>query len=124
VLSRQSVFLYILVGNVDRHTRNFGLFYNNLENKYEVPLIFDNGMGLFEHDDYRDRYDSFDAAMGRVYINPYGEDPFDLLELLESEYDLVQIYPGLTKLKYNDLLHKRFASEYMERMCEHWQRLD
>lgn len=114
----------ILVGNVDRHTRNFGLFYNNHEDKFEIPLIFDNGMGLFEHDDYRDRYDSFDSAMGRVYINPYGEDPFDLLKLIESEFDLVKIYPGLTRLKYNDLLHKRFATEYMERMCEHWQRLD
>ena len=89
-----------LVGNVDRHTRNFGLFYDSIEGKYIIPYAFDNGMGLFEHDYYRDRYESYDAAMRNVYVSPYGEDPFDMILLLDEEYDLLARYPELTKLNY------------------------
>ena len=71
-----------LTGNVDRHTRNFGLFYRNDTGRFEIPLVFDHGMGLFEHDYYRDQYESFDEAMRNVYVAPYGEDPFDLLKML------------------------------------------
>lgn len=107
-----------LVGNIDRHTRNFGLFYNTFTKRHEIPLIFDNGMGLFENDGYRDRYSSYDAAMMNVYVSPYGEDPFDMMDLLMNEWDLYTIYPKLTDLEYDSLKNTPFATEYIRRMKE------
>lgn len=108
-----------LVGNVDRHTRNFGLFYNVLDRKYEVPMIFDNGMGLFEHDCYE--YASYEDAMRSVYVAPYGEDPFEMIQMLDEEFSLRKIYPKLTEFVYKSHLQKPFAVEYMERMRKIWQ---
>ncbi len=111
-----------LVGNVDRHTKNFGLFYNTLEGKYEIPLLFDNGMGLFEHDGYKDTYENFDAAMMTVYVSPYGEDPFDMIQMLEKEFHLLEIYPSLKTLKIQSEWMTPFAKEYIERMLSIWQK--
>ena len=111
-----------LVGNVDRHTRNFGLFYNVNTGEYEIPLIFDNGMGLFEHDYYRDRYTSYDSAMNNVYVAPYGEDPFEMLKMLDAEYDLRKMYPGIENVKYSDILSTPYALEYERRIEEFWQK--
>ena len=113
-----------MVGNVDRHTRNYGLFYNPLHEEYSIPLIFDNGMGLFEHDAYRDRYESFDDAMHNVYVSPYGEDPFDMIRLLDNEFHLKQVYGGVESIHYPDILHTAFALEYERRMNDLWQKLD
>lgn len=107
-----------LVGNVDRHAKNFGLFYNSFKNKYEIPLIFDNGMGLFEHDYYRDHYTNFEDAMRTVYVSPYGEDPFDMIELLKTEFELHQIYPDLARLEYRSNWCTPYAREYMMRMLQ------
>ncbi|MCR5250815.1 MAG: HipA domain-containing protein [Lachnospiraceae bacterium] len=112
-----------LLGNVDRHTRNFGLFYRSDTGKFEIPLVFDSGMGLFEHDHYRDRYGSYDEAMRNVYVSPYGEDPFELLEMLDGEFGLKSIYPGIEEPDYGELLKTPFALEYMERMKEAWRKL-
>lgn len=111
-----------LVGNVDRHTKNFGLFFNAMTGKYEIPLIFDNGMGLFEHDYYRDNYHSFEEAMNSVYVSPYGEDPFDMIRMLDEEFCILDLYPGLKDLKYPDILSTPFAQEYERRMLELWQK--
>ena len=111
-----------LVGNVDRHTRNFGLFFNAYSGKYEIPLLFDNGMGLFEHDYYRDRYDSYESAMKNVYVSPYGEDPFDMMSLLDKEFDLKARYPGIVSLSYLNILTTPFALEYEKRMIKLWQK--
>lgn len=111
----------ILVGNVDRHTKNFGLFYNTNTGEYEIPLIFDNGMGLFEHDYYRDNYNSFEAAMGNVYVSPYGEDPFDMLKILDEEYDLRNLYPQIDNLDYESEWMSDNASEYIKRIKEFWK---
>lgn len=108
-----------LVGNVDRHTRNFGLFFNANSGKYEIPLVFDNGMGLFENDYYRDSYNTFDEAMRNVYVAPYGEDPFDMLEMLIEEFDLINIYPTIRDLRYPDILSTEYALEYERRMLEY-----
>ncbi|QFJ54983.1 helix-turn-helix domain-containing protein [Pseudobutyrivibrio xylanivorans] len=113
-----------LVGNVDRHTRNFGLFFNSINGEYQIPLIFDNGMGLFEHDYYRDNYHTFEEAMNNVYVSPYGEDPFDFLEILNREYKVKEIYKGVNEIKYIDILNTPFAKEYERRMSELWQKLD
>ena len=111
-----------IIGNVDRHTRNFGLFYNVHTGKFEIPLVFDSGMGLFENDPYRDEYRTFEEAMNHVYVAPYGEDPFDMLELLDKEYGLRSIYGNKEGFKYGDVLKTEFALEYEKRMNELWQR--
>ena len=108
-----------LVGNVDRHTKNFGLFFNAYSGKYETPLVFDNGMGLFENDYYRDSYNTFDEAMRNVYVAPYGEDPFDMIEMLNKEFDLLNIYPTIRDIKYQDILSTEHALEYERRMLEY-----
>ena len=113
-----------LVGNVDRHTRNFGLFYDCNKERYEIPLVFDSGMGLFEHDNYKESYKTYEEAMNNVYVAPYGEDPFDMLSMLGNEYDLKRLYPGVNTISYGDLLKTRFALEYERRMQELWQKLD
>ena len=112
-----------LTGNVDRHTRNFGVFFDSNKEEYSIPLIFDNGMGLFEHDYYRDNYTSFDDAMHNVYVAPYGEDPFDFLELLNREFHIKKLYK-VSDISYPDILNTPFALEYERRMRELWQKLD
>lgn len=111
-----------LVGNVDRHTKNFGLFFDATSGKYEIPPLFDNGMGLFEHDNYKEHYTSFDTAMGQVYVAPYGEDPFDMIEMLDKEFDLMKLYPGLATYGYHTEWITPYAKEYMERMISRWQK--
>lgn len=104
-----------LVGNVDRHTRNFGIFYNNLCGKYEIPLIFDSGMGLFENDSYRDHYKTFEDAMHNCYVSPYGGDPFDLIDILEKEFAISKRY-SFQNLRIIQALPGKYAIEYTDRM--------
>ena len=113
-----------LVGNVDRHTRNFGLFYNSFNGEYQIPLVFDNGMGLFEHDYYRDNYRTFEEAMNNVYVSPYGEDPFEFIKILNEEFHIRKIYQGVDQISYLDVLTTPFAKEYERRTSELWQKLD
>lgn len=61
----------ILVCNVDRHFRNFGFCYNIKNKKYEVPPIFDCGMGLFESDLTFRQMDKFEDCLRYCYIEPY-----------------------------------------------------
>ena len=111
-----------LVGNMDRHDKNYGLFYNANMHRFEIPLIFDNGMGLFENDHYRDSYRTFEEAMHNVYVAPYGEDPFALLSLLDEAFDLRKIYPGIENLHYPDVLQTPFALEYERRILDFWRK--
>lgn len=111
-----------LIGNVDRHTKNFGLFFNAESSCYEIPLIFDNGMGLFEHDRYKNSYMSFEDAMRNVYVSPYGEDPFDMIKMLDTEYDLISKYPKLSTLTTHSEWMSTFAKKYLERMMSIWQK--
>lgn len=113
-----------LIGNVDRHTRNFGLFYRSNSKHFEIPLVFDSGMGLFEHDYYRDQYENFDEAMRNVYVSPYGEDPFELMVILNKEFHLKEVYPGVEAPTYGKELDTPFALEYEKRMIALWQKLD
>lgn len=108
-----------LVGNVDRHMKNFGLFFNNTINEWMIGPAFDNGMGLFEHDYYRDRYESYESAMNNVYIAPYGEDPFEMIDMLSKEFNLGKIYPGLKEFEYTNELTTEYAKEYERRMIAH-----
>ena len=112
-----------LIGNVDRHTRNFGVFFNSNTGEYSIPLIFDNGMGLFEHDYYRDEYKNFDEAMNNVYVAPYGEDPFDFLQELNRHFNLKKIYEA-RNITYLNILNTPFALEYERRMQHLWLKFD
>ena len=111
-----------LVGNTDRHDKNYGLFFNVNTQRFEIPLIFDNGMGLFENDPYRDRYQTFEEAMHNVYVAPYGEDPFALLEMLDAEFDLRGRYPGIENIVYPDILTTPFALLYERRIKDLWRK--
>ncbi len=108
-----------LIGNIDRHTKNFGLFFNNNTGRYEIPPIFDNGMGLFENDYYRDSYKSFEEAMNHVYVAPYGEDPFDMIKMLNDEFNLIHIYSNLGDVKYMELLNTDFSRRYIKEMIDY-----
>lgn len=108
-----------LIGNVDRHTHNFGLLYNAANSCYCISPIFDNGMGLFEHDPYRDSYTTYNEAMRSVYVAPYGEDPFDMLDIIDKEYCLSEFYPNLSNISYPSILNKPFVLEYEERMLNY-----
>ena len=81
-------------------------------------------MGLFEHDYYRDQYESFEEAMRNVYVSPYGEDPFELLEMLDKAFGLKTKYSGIERPYYGEELTTPFALEYEKRMCELWQKFD
>ena len=91
--------------------------------EYSIPPVFDNGMGLFEHDYYRDEYKTFDEAMNNVYVAPYGEDPFEFLEELNRHFHLKDIYSP-SEINYPDTLHTPFALEYERRMHDLWLKLD
>lgn len=82
----------ILVGNIDRHTRNFGVFWDSLYSRYSIARVFDNGMGLFENDYYRDNYNCIEDRMRNTYVAPYGEDPFDMLIILKKHININNIY--------------------------------
>lgn len=74
----------MLVLNQDRHVRNFGVFKNNNTGKYQIAMLFDFGMGLFENDTVFDNAKSLEECMRYSYIAPYGDDPFELLDLLKT----------------------------------------
>jgi len=74
----------LLVLNQDRHFSNFGVFMNNISMSYEIAMLFDFGMGLFENDTMFDKLFSLDDCMRYSYIAPYEEDPFELLDVLKQ----------------------------------------
>lgn len=78
------VIVDMLVLNQDRHFKNFGVFYNNTTCKFEVAMLFDFGMGLFENDNMFDDMDKLSDCMRYSYIAPFGEDPFDMARMLKE----------------------------------------
>lgn len=74
----------LLVLNQDRHFRNFGVFWNSKTNNYEIAMLFDFGMGLFENDTHFDTLSTLNDCMRYSYIAPFGEDPFELLDMLKT----------------------------------------
>lgn len=76
-----------LVANTDRHLRNFGVFKNEAGDIL-VPMIFDNGMGVLENTPYRDSIKTLEEADRYLYISPYGEDPFDMIDILFDNFDM------------------------------------
>lgn len=109
--------LDIIVGNIDRHSKNYGVFFDTIHSCYEIALIFDNGMGLFENDYYRDNYKTYEDALHNVYIAPYGEDPFELVDLLASNFDLSKY--NVTSLELNEsYIPNDYAKRYLFEIIE------
>lgn len=109
--------LDIIVGNVDRHSKNYGVFFDTIHSRYEIALIFDNGMGLFENDYYRDNYKTYEDAMHNVYVSPYGEDPFDLIEILSNDFDLSKY--NVASLKIDEsYVPSEYAKRYLYEIRE------
>lgn len=92
----------VLVGNNDRHTKNFGVFWNINSNKFSLAKIFDSGMGLFENDYYRDNYRNMQERMRNVYVSPYGEDPFDMIKILKNYVNINNLY-NFNNIKSSEL---------------------
>lgn len=86
----QMAIVDILVGNTDRHLRNIGAGYNAINGSRKLLPIFDFGMGLFEHDQYAKKHWNFQGNLDRVYIEPYGESPIDLINILGARYGIRQ----------------------------------
>lgn len=105
-----------LVGNVDRHDKNFGVFYKDGE--FTTALLFDNGMGMFEHSPYLDSYMSWEEAMREVYVAPYGEDPFDMIDILNSHYDIKKLCLGVDLSIDDEIFPNEFAKEYYKHILE------
>jgi hypothetical protein len=110
----QLVILDILTGNLDRHLKNFGCFANG--NALVRPLIFDNGLGLFEGVVDYNFCDSYDDFMRETYISPYGEDPFELLRLLKP-VKLKNYLSALCKLE-NTTFPSKFAKQYYKNILD------
>lgn len=104
-----------LVGNSDRHTRNFGIMTNQATGKVKVADIFDSGMGLFENTSYRDTYDKWTDGLRELYVAPYGEDPFEMIDLLQKEYNIKNLY-DFDKLSIPDELPNKLAEGYLKEM--------
>lgn len=107
-----------LVGNGDRHTRNFGLFYDNDKGYYQIAQIFDSGMGLFENTYYRDKYSSYEEAMRDCYVAPYGEDPFEMLGMLQEHYRISDKY-NFAQLRWDGEVPNRFAQDYLNKVLQY-----
>lgn len=106
----------ILVGNVDRHDKNFGVFFR--DDKFSTAYLFDNGMGLFEHTPYLETYDTWENAMREVYVAPYGEDPFEMIEILDKEYGFKKRFDNVDLSIEDSLFPNDFAIEYYKNILE------
>lgn len=89
-----------LVCNPDRHMRNFGAWlYGN--GKVSLYPIFDNGLGFGQWVTSTSYYQTYEDYLREAYIAPYGEEPIEMLRLLEINYKVVsnRLYPKLKQLK-------------------------
>lgn len=114
------VFVDLLVLNQDRHIHNFGVCWDNIKNCYTISPLFDFGMGLFENSNDFDDCNSLDDCLRYSYLEPFGEDPFDLANMLLN-YQPFNKYLSLKK-KYGKLsINKNIfpndlAYEYYKKM--------
>lgn len=111
----------IIVGNADRHMRNFGAWLRN-DGKYQLYPIFDNGLGFGQGVSDLRYCQTYMDYMRETYVAPYGEDPFDMLEILDSKYNIkrsillphIKQLSALGKMGYpND-----FAKQYYHNILE------
>lgn len=75
----------LLVLNQDRHFKNFGVLDDLCTGQFSVAPLFDFGMGLFENDTMFDDLQDLDDCLRYSYLEPFGEDPFELFDMLVTE---------------------------------------
>ncbi len=105
----------IMVGNSDRHTRNFGAWLH-CDGSYSLYPIFDNGLGFGQGVSDLRYCRTYNDFMRETYIAPYGEDLFELLQMLDKIYHIKQrlLRPHLNELsKLGKIGYPNaFAKEY------------
>lgn len=102
--------LDILICNVDRHTKNFGILQKD---GYACSPIFDNGMSLMESIENLDYYKDLNSCSRELYIEPYSEDPFALLEEFDKSYGIKNyIRPRINQFLKLEGFPNEFAREY------------
>lgn len=120
------IILDFLLGNEDRHYNNFGVLRDNITGVYEIPPLFDFGLGLFEHDK---RYYNVSLLTAKSSMDgkPFDKDlskPFDMIiNTMGKDYinSLVKdIYIPDRDLFPNELGYQYFISsfEYMRGVLE------
>lgn len=101
---RNLALIDVLVCNTDRHAHNFGCWDGS------IAPIFDCGMGMF----VQLPGDSYESALRQSYIEPYGEDPFDLIELLG-----LRVPVSVDLHRYAQLCPDGRARRYYEEVLRH-----
>lgn len=97
----------VLICNTDRHFRNFGCCID-VDGNFKIAPIFDNGMGLGEFVSDKRYSIEFTDFLREAYIAPYGENPFQMLHILNQGF-------GIGKLLKRKLF--RLHKFYNSRMC-------
>lgn len=106
----------ILVCNVDRHPRNFGCCFNMKKGRFEVAPMFDFGMGLFENDVWFRNFKTFEECLNYCYIEPYSEDPLNLLIELNKHFNIYDYFKSKNvRLQINkDLFPSKKSYDYFK----------
>lgn len=104
------VFIDILVLNQDRHIHNFGVFWDSKESKYQIAKVFDCGMGLFENDNLFDGCTNLEDCLRYSYLEPFGDGPFELLEMLLSDKSFKLFLDNKRKYGKCSLLKNQFSN--------------
>ena len=100
--------------------------YNHFMSDEEWESAYLNGIKCYDESKVIKKMQEFlkTRNMNNVYVAPYGEDPFDMLDMINKEYHLKKLYPDVETILYPNILSTEFALEYERRMAELWQKLD
>lgn len=99
-----------IIGNEDRHENNFGVWYNG--NTYEKAILFDFGLGLFEHDIcYKGL--ALAEAKKKMQMLPFGH----WSKAIEYLSKLTAVPTGSVVVKY--LMPNELARDYIVEVLGH-----
>ena len=87
------IVLDAVVLNEDRHLNNFGILYK--DGAFTLPPIFDNGLGLFEHDYKYSYVTELGVALRKAKAKPFNVDFFKSVQKNVSSASLSTILKGL-----------------------------
>lgn len=109
----EMLLLDYLIGNEDRHLNNFGVLWNAENREFRIAPLFDNGLGLFEHDSIYDNLHLF-QAIRKMKGKPFSKN-------LEKAVDMVDISGLAGKvINISDLTFpNKLAEPYLRHAAEH-----